>query len=54
MPVKLGFCVPIFASPGHNLFRTPGFPEIDPPAAIALSPAAPTSWGTTRSGWPTT
>jgi alkanesulfonate monooxygenase SsuD/methylene tetrahydromethanopterin reductase-like flavin-dependent oxidoreductase (luciferase family) len=35
--VQFGFCVPIFASPGDNLFRTPGFPEIDPAAAMALS-----------------
>ena len=35
--VRFGFCVPIFAAPGDNLFRTPGFPEIDPAAAMTLS-----------------
>src|SRR5215213_653653 len=35
--VQFGFCVPIFASPGDNLFRTPGFPEIDPAAAMTLA-----------------
>ena len=36
-PVQFGFCVPIFASPGENLFRTPGFAEIDPAAVMTLA-----------------
>jgi alkanesulfonate monooxygenase SsuD/methylene tetrahydromethanopterin reductase-like flavin-dependent oxidoreductase (luciferase family) len=28
-PVRFGFCVPIFASPGGRLFRTPNFPALD-------------------------
>ncbi len=35
--LQFGFCVPIFASPGPNLFRTPGFAEIDPLAAMAMA-----------------
>jgi alkanesulfonate monooxygenase SsuD/methylene tetrahydromethanopterin reductase-like flavin-dependent oxidoreductase (luciferase family) len=38
--VQFGFCVPIFASPGPNLFRTPNFPTIDPPAAMELAKQA--------------
>ncbi len=35
-PIQFGFCVPIFASPGPNLFRTPGFAEVDPAACMAM------------------
>ncbi len=36
-PVKFGFCVPLFAAPGMNLFRTAGFPEVDAAAAMSMS-----------------
>ena len=36
-PIQFGFCLPIFASPGHNLFRTPGFAEIDPAATMSMA-----------------
>lgn len=35
--MQFGFCVPIFAAPGVNLFRTPGFAEVDAAAAISLA-----------------
>ena len=38
--IQFGFCVPIFACPGPNLFRTPNFPTIDPPAAMELAKQA--------------
>ena len=28
-PIQFGYCVPIFAWPGGNLFRTPSFPELN-------------------------
>lgn len=36
-PVQFGFCLPIFASPGPNLFRTPGFAELDAAATMAMA-----------------
>src|SRR6476660_189544 len=33
-PVRFGFCVPIFASPGGRLFRTPNFSALDCQAAL--------------------
>ncbi len=38
--VQFGFCLPIFAAPGPNLFRTPGFAEIDPAACMAMGKRA--------------
>jgi len=35
--VKFGFCVPLFASPGMNLFRTAGFSDVDAAAAMSMS-----------------
>jgi alkanesulfonate monooxygenase SsuD/methylene tetrahydromethanopterin reductase-like flavin-dependent oxidoreductase (luciferase family) len=35
--IQFGFCLPIFASPGPNLFRTPGFAELDPAATMAMA-----------------
>ena len=35
--VHYGVCLPIFASPGENLFRVPGFPEIDPAASLSTA-----------------
>ena len=35
--IQFGFCVPIFACPGVNLFRTPGYPELDAATTIALA-----------------
>ncbi|MER3486893.1 MAG: F420-dependent oxidoreductase, partial [Chloroflexota bacterium] len=35
--VQFGFCVPIFASPGRNLFRTPGYAALDPRLTIELA-----------------
>ena len=34
--IQFGFCLPIFASPGPNLFRTPGFSNVDAAAALRL------------------
>jgi alkanesulfonate monooxygenase SsuD/methylene tetrahydromethanopterin reductase-like flavin-dependent oxidoreductase (luciferase family) len=34
---RFGFCLPIFACPGDNLFRTPNFRELDPAATMALA-----------------
>ena len=28
--IQFGVCLPIFACPGVQLFRTPGFAELDP------------------------
>jgi alkanesulfonate monooxygenase SsuD/methylene tetrahydromethanopterin reductase-like flavin-dependent oxidoreductase (luciferase family) len=36
MTVQFGVCIPIFACPGPQLFRTPGFEQIDPAAALAF------------------
>ncbi len=36
-PIQFGFCLPIFASPGPNLFRTPRFAELDPAATMAMA-----------------
>jgi alkanesulfonate monooxygenase SsuD/methylene tetrahydromethanopterin reductase-like flavin-dependent oxidoreductase (luciferase family) len=36
-PIQVGFCLPIFASPGPNLFRTPGSAELDPAATMAMA-----------------
>ena len=33
-PVQFGYCVPIFASPGGSLFRTPDLPALDGRAAM--------------------
>lgn len=40
MSVQFGFCVPVFASPGGNLFRTPNYEALDPRSAIDLSTLA--------------
>ncbi|GIW04037.1 MAG: LLM class F420-dependent oxidoreductase [Thermomicrobiales bacterium] len=37
MTVQFGFCVPIFASPGRNLFRTPGYETLDPRLTMDLA-----------------
>lgn len=37
---QFGFCLPIFASPGPNLFRTPGFAKVDPAACMAMGKRA--------------
>jgi len=34
--VQFGFCLPIFAAPGPNLFRTPGFAEVDATACMTM------------------
>ncbi len=39
-PVEYGLAIPIFACPGPTLFRTPGFAELDPAAALAFGRAA--------------
>jgi alkanesulfonate monooxygenase SsuD/methylene tetrahydromethanopterin reductase-like flavin-dependent oxidoreductase (luciferase family) len=36
MTINYGVCIPIFACPGPHLFRTPGFDQIDPAAALAF------------------
>lgn len=33
-PIQFGYCVPIFAWPGGNLFRTPNFATLEPMAAL--------------------
>ena len=40
MSVQFGFCVPVFASPGGNLFRTPNYDALDPRSAMDLSKLA--------------
>jgi alkanesulfonate monooxygenase SsuD/methylene tetrahydromethanopterin reductase-like flavin-dependent oxidoreductase (luciferase family) len=38
MPTPLfGFCLPIFACPGYNLFRTPNFRDLDAQATMTLA-----------------
>ncbi|MEA2514030.1 MAG: hypothetical protein QOJ59_3517 [Thermomicrobiales bacterium] len=37
---QFGFCVPIFACPGHNLFRTPNFPELDAATTMSIAKRA--------------
>ena len=32
--MQYGFCLPVFANPGHALFRAPAWPELDPADAI--------------------
>ncbi|MEZ4499123.1 MAG: LLM class flavin-dependent oxidoreductase [Thermomicrobiales bacterium] len=39
-PIQYGVCIPIFACPGPMLFRTPGFDQIDPGAAVSFGRAA--------------
>jgi alkanesulfonate monooxygenase SsuD/methylene tetrahydromethanopterin reductase-like flavin-dependent oxidoreductase (luciferase family) len=34
--IQFGFCLPIFAQPGAQLFRTPGFAHVDPQAALRM------------------
>lgn len=36
-PMRLGLCLPAFASPGAGLFRTPGFDRLDPAAVVELA-----------------
>lgn len=35
--VQFGFCVPIFACPGVNLFRTPGYAELDAVTTLGMA-----------------
>jgi alkanesulfonate monooxygenase SsuD/methylene tetrahydromethanopterin reductase-like flavin-dependent oxidoreductase (luciferase family) len=39
-PLQFGFCVPIFAQPGGQLFRTPNFATLDAHAALQTATAA--------------
>ncbi len=39
-PVQFGYCVPIFASPGGGLFRTPGLAALDSRAAMQTAQLA--------------
>ena len=32
--LRFGLCVPLFANPGRAFFRTPAWPDLDPPAAV--------------------
>jgi alkanesulfonate monooxygenase SsuD/methylene tetrahydromethanopterin reductase-like flavin-dependent oxidoreductase (luciferase family) len=34
--IQFGFCLPIFAQPGVGMFRTPGFSNTDPSAAMRM------------------
>jgi len=34
--IQFGFCLPIFAQPGVGMFRTPGFANVDVPAAMHM------------------
>ncbi|MDB5077312.1 MAG: Luciferase-like, subgroup [Chloroflexi bacterium] len=36
-PVEFGFCVPIFAHPGPELFRTPSYERLDPQVTLAAA-----------------
>jgi alkanesulfonate monooxygenase SsuD/methylene tetrahydromethanopterin reductase-like flavin-dependent oxidoreductase (luciferase family) len=38
--IQLGFCVPIFASPGGRLFRTPNYTQLDTATTMALAKTA--------------
>ena len=35
--LRFGFCLPIFASPGPRLFRTPNYAALDPTATMAMA-----------------
>jgi alkanesulfonate monooxygenase SsuD/methylene tetrahydromethanopterin reductase-like flavin-dependent oxidoreductase (luciferase family) len=35
--IQFGFCVPIFACPGENLFRTPNYPALDAATTMDLA-----------------
>lgn len=39
-PIQFGFCVPIFALPGGQLFRTPNYVALDVHSALALARTA--------------
>ncbi len=39
-PIRFGFCVPIFASPGGRLFRTANYPALDTATTMAIAQAA--------------
>ncbi len=39
-PVQFGVCLPIFACPGIQLFRTPGIPSLDPSTVLPFGRAA--------------
>ena len=34
VPIRFGYCVPVFASPGGALFRTPGLAQLDARSAV--------------------
>ena len=36
-PIRFGFCVPVFACPGGNLFRTPNYPALDTATTMDLA-----------------
>ena len=39
-PIRFGFCVPIFASPGGRLFRTANYPSLDTATTMAMAQEA--------------
>ena len=39
-PIRFGFCVPIFASPGGHLFRTANYAALDTATTMAMAQAA--------------
>lgn len=39
-PIRFGFCVPIFASPGGRLFRTANYPTLDTTTTMAMAQEA--------------
>ena len=41
-PIRFGFCVPIFASPGGRLFRTANYPSLDTATTMAMAQEADT------------
>ena len=41
-PIRFGFCVPIFASPGGRLFRTANYPTLDTATTMAMAQEADT------------
>lgn len=41
-PIQFGYCVPIFAWPGGQLFRTPNYAELDVTTTMALAQTADT------------
>lgn len=42
MTLKFGYCLPVFASPGEHLFRTPNYPKLNTSVTLQLGQLADT------------